>query len=71
VCNQLDRVQPKPGAGLLYREKTKLAAYREEFDSLNGEIHFLPFMVSSFGGIGPQANKFVSFIALDWRLHGT
>ncbi len=57
------QLHPSPGSRLCEREASKIARYRKEFDSLNGAILFLPFAVSSFGGVGPRAKKFVSFIA--------
>jgi hypothetical protein len=56
-------LHPSPGQRLCQREEHKIARYRKEFDSLNGSILFLPFVVSSFGGVGPRAKKLVSFIA--------
>ena len=37
--------------------------YREHFASVNGSIRFLPFVISSFGGVSGQATELVTFIA--------
>ncbi len=66
VCDSATKaltVISKAGSYLSRKETDKLYKYKEHFASVNGTIQFLPFVMSSFGGVAGQAKELVSFIS--------
>ena len=57
------QMHPVPGGAVAWREVVKERRYHSEFASVDGKIVFLPFVVSTFGGVGSMAKKLISFIA--------
>jgi hypothetical protein len=53
----------KAGTYLAKQETMKLWKYQSHFKSVKGSIEFLPFVMSSFGGVSGKASELVNFIA--------
>ncbi len=53
----------KAGTCTATREAEKFAKYREHFDKLDGSIRFMPFVISTFGGVGEKGTILMAFIA--------
>ena len=65
----------RSGLQLRQTEINKCHKYKAHFDGMNGSIRFLPFVVSTFGNIGHQAEVLIGFIAAQlakrWRMSAT
>jgi hypothetical protein len=53
----------KPGACIRNRESHKIGRYKEHFDSVNGSIQYLPFVMSTFGGSGLLARRLLLLLS--------
>jgi hypothetical protein len=56
-------VMSKPGACTRNRELHKIGRYKEQFDSVNGSIQYLPFVMSTFGASGLLARRLLLFLS--------
>jgi len=56
-------VMSKPGACIRNRESHKIGRYKEHFDSVNGSIQYLPFVMSTFGGSGLLARRLLLLLS--------
>jgi hypothetical protein len=62
----------KAGAFLKWKEQQKAWKYKTHFASMKGTIRYVPFVMSTFGGVAEQASTIVGFVSRSlaerWKL---